>query len=102
MPSGEYIKSKGKAYGDGITMWMEQPFPGQGGRHRDTFTYGKRTTLPEMQEYMNLSPRDALANDLWDARRIYMKDGLYTPEIRVQLKEVIKENKQAFPDLFNK
>ncbi|BBK78757.1 hypothetical protein [Clostridium butyricum] len=55
-----------------------------------------------MQEYMNLSPRNALAKDLGDARRIYMKDGLYTPEIRVQLKEVIKENKQAFPDLFNK
>ena len=31
-----------------------------------------------MQEYMNLSPTDALAKDLWDARRIYMEDGLYT------------------------
>lgn len=25
------------------------------------------------------TPRDALANDILDARRIYMKDGVYTP-----------------------
>lgn len=34
--------------------------------------------------------------DIWDARKIYMKDGLYNSEIRQSLKEVIKQNKELY------
>lgn len=56
----------------------------------------------KLQGYLNLSPRDALARDIWDARIIYKNDGLYTPEIRQGLKEVIDLNKQMYPELFKK
>ncbi|MCW1929654.1 hypothetical protein [Bhargavaea beijingensis] len=48
------------------------------------------------------TPRDALANDILDARRIYMKDGVYTPEIRDGLIDTIRKNKELFPELFIK
>ncbi|HJV31814.1 MAG TPA: hypothetical protein VJ558_06430 [Bacillales bacterium] len=81
-------------------MNMEHPHPGKGGRHRQTETYGM--TGQGLQDYLNLSPRDALARDIWDARRIYKEDGLYTPEIRGSLQEVIQMNKDMYPNLFNR
>jgi hypothetical protein len=46
-------------------------------------TYGM--TGDSLKEYLNLSHRDALARDIWDARGIYRNDGLYGPEIRQSL-----------------
>jgi len=40
MPSAEYMKSKGIAKNDDVTMNMEQPSPGTGERHRGTRSYG--------------------------------------------------------------
>jgi len=37
-----------------------------------------------------------------DAQRIYIKDGLYTGEIREGLQGVIKRNKELYPHLFDK
>ena len=48
-----------------------------------------------------MNPRSALARDVWDARRIYMEDGLYTPEIRKALQDVIKMNKERYGYIFN-
>jgi hypothetical protein len=79
---------------------MEQPSPGTGGRHRQTATYG--LTGQGLQDYLNLTPRDALARDTWDARRIYQTDGLYTPEIRRSLQDVVEMNKNLYPDVFKK
>jgi filamentous hemagglutinin len=85
----------GVSKGDGICINMEQPFPGVGGRHRLTFTY--RT-----QADIGLTPRQALGQGIWDARSIYMQDGLYTPEIRSALQDVIQQNRAANPGLFDK
>jgi filamentous hemagglutinin len=74
---------------------MEHPHPGVGGRHRDTFTYGTQADL-------NLTPRQALGAGVSDARRIYMQDGLYSPQIRQQLQELIRQNRAANPGLFAK
>jgi len=93
MPSAEYMKSKGVAKNDGVSMNMEQPSPGVGGRHRETRSYGSGSDLTE-------APRDALARDIMDARKIYQKDGLYTPEIRQSLQDAIKMNKKLYPNLF--
>ncbi|MEB3751165.1 hypothetical protein EP10_002006 [Geobacillus icigianus] len=101
MPSAKYIKTKAGIHkNDGVSMNMEHPHLGVGGRHRKTATYGM--IGQRLQEYLNLSPRAALAHDTWDARRIYKNDGLYTREIRQSLKDVIRMNKDMYPDLFNK
>lgn len=101
MPSAKYMETNAGVHkNDGVSMNMEQPTPGSGGRYRQTETYG--LTGQGLQDYLNLSPRDALARDIWDARRIYQKDGLYTPEIRGSLQEVIEMNKNLYPNLFKK
>ncbi len=105
MPSDAFMKKNGGANysrDNGISMNMEQPHPGTGGRHRRTATYDNSMTKAEQQAYWDLSPRSALARDIMDARRIYLEDGLYTPEIRQQILEAIKQNKLNYPDIFGK
>ncbi|WP_430488071.1 hypothetical protein [Priestia flexa] len=92
MPSNKYmqeefeIKTK-----DSYAMFLEHPHPGQGGRHRRTFTYGlsKRTRAEDFDLYMSLKPRDSLVFDINDLRRIIKEDGLYNNENREKLKEYI-------------
>ncbi|MGG1547115.1 T7SS effector LXG polymorphic toxin [Bacillus paralicheniformis] len=101
MPSAKYMKSnEGIHKNDGVSMNMEHPHPGKGGRHRQTETYGM--TGRKLEEYINLPPRNALARDIWDARNIYKHDGLYTSEIRSGLKEVIDLNRNMYPEIFKK
>jgi hypothetical protein len=95
MPADSLMKSNGVKQKDGISMNMEQPTPGTGGRHRRTRTYGRKTDLSEI-------PREALVRDIKDARKIYREDGIYTPEIRRSLQEVIQKNKELYPNLFKK
>nr|WP_083189828.1 RHS repeat-associated core domain-containing protein [Orenia metallireducens] len=102
MPSAKYIEQHGVNYRDGISMFVEQPYPGSGGRHRLTKTYGRNMTDIQKQNYYNLSPRDALAYDIRDLRKIYMDQNIYTSEIRSGLLEVIQQNKSDFPDLYKK
>ncbi|WP_264739980.1 hypothetical protein [Cytobacillus firmus] len=100
MPSAAKMKQAEVKRNDGVSMNMEQPHPGVGGRHRKTYTYGLNGI--KLDEYLRLSYRDALAHDILDARRIYMKDGVYTPEIREGLLQTIRKNKDLYPELFNK
>jgi len=105
MPSDKFMKSKGGdnyKYNDGVAMNMEQPHPGKGGRHRDTATYNNNMTKAEKEAYLNLSPRDALAKDIMDARKIYKERGLYNEKIKKGLQDVIKFNKEKYPDIFGK
>ena len=100
MPSAAKMKQAGVKRNDGVSMNMEQPHPGVGGRHRETYTYGLSGN--KLEEYLNLSYRDTLTHDILDARRIYMKDGVYTPEIRAGLLNTIRKNRELYPELFNK
>ena len=100
MPSAAKMKQAGVKRNDGVSMNMEQPHPGTGGRHRETYTYGLSGN--KLEEYLNLSYRDALTHDILDARRIYMKGGVYTPEIRAGLLNTIRKNRELYPELFNK
>lgn len=54
IPSANRMALEGVSKGDGIAINMEQPFPGVGGRHRATFTYGTKADI-------NMTARDALA-----------------------------------------
>ena len=80
----------GYARGKGISMMMEQPTPGIGGRHRFTWSYGRP---PDM----TLSPRQVLAREVWDARSVYQQQGLFNTGIRRALLDVISRNKAAWP-----
>jgi hypothetical protein len=95
IPSANYMEQYGVSKGDGISINMEQPFPGAGGRHRLTFTYGTQADI-------GLTPRQALGQGIWDTRQIYQQDGLYGPQIRSALQDVIQQNRAANPGLFYK
>ena len=94
IPSAKHMEQHGVSKGDGISINMEQPSPGTGGRHRQTSTYGSQADV-------DLSPRDALGRGVRDARRIYQGDGLYGPDIRGNLQDLIRQNTQANPGLFD-
>ena len=100
IPSAAKMKQVGVKRNDGVSMNMEHPHPGVGGRHRETYTYG--LSGDKLEKYLDLSYRDALAHDILDARRIYMKDGVYTPEIRAGLLNTIRKNRELYSELFNK
>jgi hypothetical protein len=95
MPADSFMKKHGVKRKDGVAMDMEQPSPGTGGRHRRTRTYGRKADINE-------TPREALARDIKDSRKIYKEDGVYTPEINKSHQEVIQKNKELYPELFKK
>jgi filamentous hemagglutinin len=97
MPPDTYMRAKVSGYsrGQGIAMNMEMPVPGTGGRHRLTESY---STPPDL----TLTPRRSLARAIWDARSVYQVQGLYTPEMRESLLQVIQQNKAAWPNVFEK
>ncbi len=95
IPSANRMAREGVSSGDGIAINMEHPFPGVGGRHRRTFTFGTQADI-------NMSARDALAAGVWDARAIYRADGLYTPQMRSNLQDLIRMNKSQHPTIFKR
>lgn len=95
IPSANRMALEDVSKGDGIAIDMEQPFPGVGGRHRATFTYGTQADI-------DMTARDALAAGVWDARQIYRADGLYMPQIRSSLQQLIQMNKANHPTIFVK
>ena len=97
IPSDAYMKAKVPAYtrDKGISIWMEHPSPGVGGRHRKTLSYGLPPDL-------SFSPRQALAREVWDVRSIYRQEELYTLDIRRSLQQVIQLNKSTWSSTFNK
>ena len=95
VPSANLMARHGVARGDGVSIMMEQPVPGVGGRHRFTFTYGTSADV-------EMTLRDSLAAGVRDLRRIYMNDGLYGTFVRHQLQEIGRQNKALFPGLFKK
>jgi uncharacterized Zn-binding protein involved in type VI secretion len=97
IPPDSFMKEKVPGYtrDTGISIMMEQPMPGTGGRHRKTQSYGNPPDL-------SLSPRQMMARELLDARRIYKQEGLYTPEIKKGLLQVLAQNKKAWPGSFSK
>ncbi|GGE67226.1 uncharacterized protein DUF4280 [Pedobacter psychrotolerans] len=105
MPSDAYMKKNNVpdyTRDDGLSMNMEQPHPGKGGRHRRTSTYDNNMTKAEQNAYWEKTPREALAHDIKDARKIYKEDGLYNKEIRESLRDYIKQAKEKYPDLYKK
>ena len=101
MPSAEYMRRYGVSKNDGLCMNMEMPNPGTGGRHRLTYTFGRNMTNAEKELYYSLKPREALAFDVKNVKKIYYEEGQYSA-IKPKIKEFIEESKSVFPDLFDK
>jgi hypothetical protein len=99
MPSANYMEKLGIDYLDAIAMNVEHPLIKTTpiGRHQQTRTYGGKSKIES-----GLAPRDELAADIHDMRKIYQRDGLYTTDIKDSLLEVIEKNKTTFPELFGK
>ncbi|MMZ53940.1 Phage late control gene D protein (GPD) [compost metagenome] len=92
MPSNKYMQDEfGIKTKDSYSMFLEHPHPGQGGRHRRTFTYGlsKATRPGDFTLYKSLMQRDGLAFDINDLRRILKEDGLYNKATRKRIQEYI-------------
>ncbi|XZH90705.1 hypothetical protein ACSXEW_16715 (plasmid) [Clostridium perfringens] len=101
MPSNHYMKEKYYIpTNESSAFNLEQISPGMGGRHRRTFTYGLKGRNKDL--YLNLMPRDALAFDINDVRRILKEDGLYNKESRQALLNYIKHCKNTKPGIFKK
>lgn len=76
MPSNDFMKKKtGISRRKSWAMNLEQP--SIAGRHRRTFTYGLYSNSRAKQLYDALTPRDALAFDIYDVKRILLEDGVY-------------------------
>lgn len=97
IPSHGFMIAKVPGYsrGMGIAIMMEHPVPGQGGRHRQTLSYGHTPDL-------NVSPRQVLAREIKDVRNIYRRQGLYTPQLRRSLQQIIALNQLTWRGIFDK
>ncbi|MDJ0729639.1 MAG: hypothetical protein QNJ33_06560 [Crocosphaera sp.] len=97
VPSNAYMKAKVKDYttNQGIAIMMEHLSPGKGGRHRQTSSYGKSPDL-------TLSPRQILAQEVWNVRSIYLSQRLYNSSIRKSLQTLIQLNKETWKTVFYK
>ncbi len=93
IPSNNRMAQEGVSKGDGLAINMEHPFPGAGGRHRETFTYGTQADA-------GMTARDALATGIRDVRSIYQEHGLYDGFIRGGLQDLIERSKTDFPEIF--
>lgn len=71
------------AMDDSWAMNLEQPK--MAGRHRRTFTYGLSSDSRAKQLYDKLTPRDALAFDLYDTKRILLEDEVYDSYARMRI-----------------
>ena len=94
MPNDQYMKSHGVKRSDGVSMNVEQPVPGIGGRHREIHK-------ELIKQDLTLAPRDALAESVARAKEVYRADVVFS-EIRPSLLDVIEKNKIQFPELFQK
>ena len=105
MPANQYMRNNTHPLelwdyntGGAINMFDPRPLPGTG-RHQLTTTYGR---MPRSSYYNQLSPRDALAHDVREVRRIYQRQGLYGPRVRQGLQQAIETNKKNYPLTFQK
>lgn len=74
------------------------------GRHRRTFTYGLSSDSRAKQLYDKLTPRDALAFDLYDTKRILLEDEVYDSYARMRIQGYIDDytSDEDFQEIFDK
>ena len=90
------------AMDDSWAMNLEQPK--MAGRHRRTFTYGLSSDSRAKQLYDKLTPRDALAFDLYDTKRILLEDEVYDSYARMRIQGYIDDytSDEDFQEIFDK
>ena len=99
MPSKAYMKDNYNIdEKKGLALFLEHIYPGKGGRHKRTFTYGR--TGRDKQLYEKLSPNDALDFDIKDVRRILKEDGLLNEHAEKKLMEYVAKCRELYPNIF--
>ena len=94
MPSAAKMKQTDVKRRDGVSIEYGTTSSWRRGKtQRNIYIWFK---WKKFEEYKSLSYRDALALDIKNASRIYMKDGVYTSEIRNGLQNVSKINKEIY------
>ncbi len=90
MVSAEYLeRNYGVSNGSGLAMMVETTSNNPGGRHGKTATYGGISS-----DYYDLTPRQALAHDLFDMRQMLIDQGLYDEYAQQQLMDYAKEQQE--------
>jgi hypothetical protein len=99
MPSASYMEKRGITRKEAIAMNVEHPTESiiPSGRHQQTRTFGGKSKVDS-----ELAPRDELAADIHDMRKIYQNGVVYDKDIKDGLLEVIKRNQIEFPKIFAK
>ena len=70
-------------------------------RHGRTKTFGGNMTAAERNNYLSLSPKQALEFDINDLRNIYKADGVYDLDVESALKDLINRTKAKYKPLFD-
>ena len=89
MPSDLYM---GTRYGvdtkNGFAMLLETAFRNKESRHSKTQSFCRPSEAYKAW-YLSLSPRDALANDLKNLRRVLRSEGLYNENARESIRKCL-------------
>ena len=73
---------------NGFAMLLETAYRNKGSRHGKTQSFGRPSEAYKAW-YLSLSPRDALANDLKDLRRVLQSEGLYDENARESIRKYL-------------
>lgn len=77
---------------DGLAMMLESSYNNKGSRHGKTVSYG-RPSANYKASYLSMTPRDALAYDLRDLKKVLKNQGLYDKHARTEIKNFINKQK---------
>jgi hypothetical protein len=98
LPPASFLRRHGVRPEDGVTMNTQQIHGTRDGRHFDFHQ------LPEVRNLTRpmdqTGGRDALSRCIRGMRETYQRDGVYTPDIRRGLQDVIRQNRREHPELF--
>ena len=93
IPSTKQMEKYNVKRNDAVSIGMQHD------RHTLTRSY-KSGNKPILKN--NEAPRDTLARDIKDQKKILQDNNLYDQKAREALQEVIKQNKDKFPNLYKK
>ena len=96
VPQKEYIARYEIPEREGVAINVQSSAPGTSGRHGAIHSKLPKKFAEEVE------PRDALARSVQAYRETYAEQGLYDETTRACLQEVIRQNQEKFPHLYEK
>jgi hypothetical protein len=100
LPPASFLRRHGIKREDGVSINTQQIRGAGSGRHREFHRKPEVRSLTRPED--QTKSRDALSQCIRSMRKVYQRDGSYTPDIRRGLQEVIRQNKEKHSQLFKK